>query len=213
MSETIGIATTDPSSTLLEFGSALTHQNPPGQAKDYFAHTCRRLKERYDLEITKEQYAAMNHAIRDGKGHYCSAYKGTKRYEIWLLHFRKQDVIVGWDKVQKIITTVLPKKYVPHYKQKSKRIEALEVLLHAYPEPKKLEATTFHRDHGQHLEGICASCGLEGKMVPGAKEGWFSKTLICHDCKTLLGLIMKDMTRTSSVIAYIRRERGFESTP
>ncbi len=84
--------------------------NRPGAVKNIrYAHSKKRAKERYDMNLTKADAERIVKLIYDQRSkpiHYIS-----KSKKVHLVHYNNKDIIVIYCKKSKAIVTLLPKEH------------------------------------------------------------------------------------------------------
>lgn len=84
--------------------------------KEYaqYIHATRRLKERYDIEITDQEYSQLVNYIKKGKTHYSDGTeviclgRQSLRITLWCIFWRTHRLYAVYDKIHKTIATFLP---------------------------------------------------------------------------------------------------------
>jgi len=78
------------------------------KARAQFAHTARRLSERFDICMGKQLYGHFVRLIQEGSAEFVR--KQSNRVTIWRTVHEEHGIILVYDKIRKTIVTAMPDK-------------------------------------------------------------------------------------------------------
>lgn len=95
-----------------------------GRRQINYAHFKTRLMERFGLELTLEEWEALNTAISTGRFDRVPSTHDTTDRTTWHINIKGQDCCVVWDRHLKCLVTVLRVKWVEQSVTKSVTVRA-----------------------------------------------------------------------------------------
>lgn len=78
------------------------------KARAQFAHTARRLSERFDICMGKQLYGHFVREIQEGTAEFLR--KQSNRVTIWRTVYDNNAIVLVYDKIRKTIVTAMPDK-------------------------------------------------------------------------------------------------------